>query len=387
MQHICTYRYNLNIGHTGEIMDIFQQIEDYEQLVYFNKPQIGLKAIVCIHSTMLGPALGGCRLYPYQKEEEALKDVLRLAKAMTYKSAAAGLNWGGGKSVIIADPAKINREALFKAMGKFVEGLGGRYIMAEDMNVTPTDLAYAMNHTDHVCGLPSKSGDPSPSTALGVFNGIRAAVKHKLGKDSLSGLKVAIQGLGHVGFNLAKMLFNAGANLYVTDTIRLDEKHNKLMLQLRELHEKQPSVDPGERFCNIVKPEEILFQECDVLAPCAMGAVITSEVVEKLNTGIIAGGANNQIDVAATETLLSKKDILYAPDYVINSGGLITVSQEFGMSETERDHRIANIYDILLNIFHQAKATGCTATEAANKLAETRIRQLGVLPGIFNRAK
>lgn len=349
-------------------MEIFEELKEYEQLVFCNDPKLGLKAIICIHSTALGPALGGCRLFHYSSDEEAIKDVLRLARGMTYKSAVAGLNWGGGKSVIIADPTKINRENIFRAFGSFVEGLNGRYITAEDVNTNPTDMFYINRATDYVVGLSDKSGDPSIATAKGVYHGIKAAAKHHLEADTLQGLRIAVQGLGHVATHLIEMLHREGATLIVTD---LDK--NKCDLAHKSVA------------ATVVAPEEILTQECDIFAPCAMGGVVNEKNVDSLKTKIIAGCANNVLDAPQTEKALIAKGILYAPDYVINAGGLINVTQEFGMSKHDVEHKIQGIYHTLTKVFELAKQHGITNCQAADLVAKHRIHDLKRLGSIFNR--
>jgi leucine dehydrogenase len=273
-------------------MGIFSKMEeyDYEQLVFCQDKSTGLKAIIAIHDTTLGPALGGTRIYDYKTDEEAIIDALRLARGMTYKNAAAGLNLGGGKAVIIGDPKKIKSEALFRAFGRFVEGLNGRYITGEDMNMTQQDAAYINCETNYIVGLETGSGNPSPMTAYGVFKGMQAAVNEVYGSDDLEGKTVAIQGLGAVGKLLAELLHEAGAKLFVTT--RDQAKIDKAVAELG---------------ATAVGQDEIYGIECDVFSPCAIGAIINDKTIEKLKCKIIAGSANNQLAEAKHGDILEEK--------------------------------------------------------------------------------
>ena len=344
-------------------MQVFELAEKmgHEQVVYCHDETVGLKAIVAIHDTTLGPALGGCRFWNYESEQAALVDVLRLSRGMTYKAAVTGLNLGGGKAVIMGDPKKLKSEAFFRTFGRFVNGLGGRYITAEDVNINVDDMEFVSEETDYVTGSRSGSGDPSPITALGVFSGIRASVKHKLGKDSLNGLKVAVQGCGAVGQFLCELLKNEGAKLYVTD---IDESKVRACV---------------ERFeAEAVASESIHALDVDVYAPCALGAVLNDRTIPELKTKIVAGGANNQLEKEDLhgEQLL-KSGILYAPDYVINAGGLINVYHELrGYNEQAARHQATGIYDRLLNIFQEADQHNLPTQMASDKVAERRIASL-----------
>ena len=275
---------------------IFEHIERYgnhEQIVFFQEPSVNLKGIIAIHSTTLGPALGGCRMWPYASEKEALVDVLKLSRGMTYKAAAAGLEQGGGKSVIICDPKKKTPE-LFKAFGRFINSLNGAYITAEDVGTSVEDMKYIRESTPFVTGLPEKlggSGDPSPFTAQSTLVGIKAAVAHKLKRNSLEGLKVAIQGVGHVGVYLAKYLLEEGCRLSISDIFE------KKALQFQEDY---PQVE-------VVHYEKIYDEECDIFSPCALGAVINPKTLARLKCSIIAGAANNQLDTSETEDIIRKK--------------------------------------------------------------------------------
>lgn len=335
--------------------------QDHEQVVFCHDRSTGLKAIIAIHDTTLGPALGGCRLRDYGSQEEALFDVLRLSKGMTYKAAVAGLPLGGGKSVIIGDPAQLKSEPLFRCFGRFINQLGGRYITAEDVNITVEDMNQVAEETEYVAGITTGSGgsgDPSPVTAWGIYSGIRAAVAHRLKKDTLSGLKVAIQGCGSVGRNLARYLHDAGAQLTVAD---ISEKN--LASVLDHINAK------------VVPPESILSQDVDVLAPCALGAILNDQSIPDIRAGIVAGGANNQLldEVRHMQMLIDKK-ILYAPDYVINAGGVINVCSELrGYNPEEARTAASGIFDTLIKIFQEAEASGGNTQKAANQLAEDRI--------------
>ncbi len=333
----------------------------HEQIVFCNDDTVGLKAIIAIHDTTLGPALGGCRFWNYASEEEALSDVLRLSRGMTYKAAVTGLNLGGGKAVIMGDPKKLKSEAFFRTFGRFVNGLGGRYITAEDVNINVDDMEFVSEETNYVTGIRSGSGDPSPITALGVFSGIRAAVKHRLGKDSLSGIRIAIQGCGAVGQHLGELLHAEGAKLFVSD---IDEAKVRRCV---------------ERFhAEAVAPERIHSLEVDVYAPCALGAVLNDKTIPELRTPIVAGGANNQLaqeDVHGAQ--LQKANILYAPDYVINAGGLINVYHELrGYNETAARRQATGIFDRLLNVFAEAERAKIPTQLASDRVAERRIASM-----------
>ncbi|MBX5477336.1 MAG: Glu/Leu/Phe/Val dehydrogenase [Clostridia bacterium] len=343
--------------------------DGHEQVVFCRDEASGLRAIIAIHSTALGPALGGCRMWPYASEEEALFDVLRLSRGMTYKNAAMGLNFGGGKSVIIADPRKDKTEALFRAFGRFVQSLGGRYYTAEDVGINSDDLIYVRQETDYVLGLPEASGDPSPATAFGVFCGIRACLEEAYGSDDPAGRTVAIQGAGHVGYHLAKLLVEAGARVVIADIFE-----DKVRRAVEDLG------------VETVPADAIYDVECDVFAPCALGAVINDETIPRLKCRIVAGSANNQLAEPRHGDRLQELGILYAPDYVINGGGVINVASEFNPGGYNRDHsyrKIAGIGDKLREIFAIARREGIPTYRAADVLAEERIRQIRALDRIF----
>lgn len=350
-------------------MTTFQLLEkhgDHEEVVFCHNKEVGLKAIIAIHNTALGPALGGTRMWPYANEEEALIDVLRLSRGMTYKAATAGLNLGGGKAVIIGDPKTQKSEALFRAFGIFVNSLNGRYITAEDVGTTVKDMEYVFMETPWVTGIPKAfggSGDPSPYTAHGVLCGIKAAAKFHLGATSLKGMRVTVQGLGNVGSNLVKFLVDEAAEVYVSDIDKEKVKQVSDKYNVKSLN-----------------PSEIVTYETDIFAPCALGAVVNDETIGKLKCKIIAGGANNQLAENRHGDILREKNILYAPDYVINAGGLMNVFVELeGYSPERAFDKTRQVYDSLMEVFRVAKAENIPTYQAANRLAESRIRLIGGL--------
>jgi leucine dehydrogenase len=354
-------------------MDLFSKMEeyDYEQLILCQDKSTGLKAIIAIHDTTLGPALGGTRICEYESDEEAIEDALRLARGMTYKNAAAGLNLGGGKAVIIGDPKKIKSEALFRAFGRFVEGLNGRYITGEDMNATQEDASYINCETDYIVGLETGSGNPSPVTAYGVFIGIQAALNEVYGSDDLTGKTVAIQGLGAVGRRLAERLHEAGAKLYVTT--RDKAKIDKAVAELG---------------ATAVGPDEIYGVECDVFSPCARGAIINDKTIEQFKCKIIAGAANNQLAESIHGDMLHEKGILYVPDYIINSGGVINIIDDISGREYNRENAMKNtarIYDSCKKVFEIAKRDNIPTYKAADIMAEERIAAVRKIKKIYNR--
>lgn len=350
---------------------------DHEQVVFCNDPNVGLKAIIAIHNTSLGPALGGTRMWNYKTEDEALIDVLRLSKGMTYKAAAAGLNLGGGKAVIIGDPKTQKTEGLFRAFGQFVNSLNGKYITAEDVGTNVQDMEHIYMETPWVTGIPKDfggSGDPSPYTAHGVLMGIKAAAKEKYGTDSLKGMRVAVQGLGNVGSNLVKYLSEEGAVIIIAD---IDAARTKKV---------------AETFgAKTVSADEILFQECDILAPCALGAIVNDQTITKFKTKVIAGGANNVLAEARHGDQLKELGILYAPDYVINAGGLMNVFVELeGYSPDRAFEKTRKVYDNMTKVFEIAKRDNIGTHTAADRMAEERINTIGRLkqrhPGKSSRA-
>jgi leucine dehydrogenase len=341
---------------------IFEKLSEYryEQLVFCHDKNTGLRAVIAIHDTTLGPALGGCRMWPYETEEEAVVDALRLARGMTYKAAASGLNLGGGKSVILGDPDNDKSEALFRSFGRYVETLGGRYIVAEDVGTSTEDINYIRVETSYVVGVDvtrGGSGDPSPLTALGVAQGMRACAQEVFGSASLERKTVAVQGLGHVGHHLCRLLHEDGANLIVAD-----------------LHPDAVERAVREFGAKPVEPDEILSMPCDILAPCALGAVVNDETLPNFRCSIIAGSANNILAESRHGEALAERGILYAPDYVINAGGLINVADELeGYNKERATKRVMRIYDSIKKIIAIAKRDGVPTYAAADTMALERI--------------
>ncbi|HLW57156.1 MAG TPA: Glu/Leu/Phe/Val dehydrogenase dimerization domain-containing protein [Bacteriovoracaceae bacterium] len=335
----------------------------HEEVVFVQDKNCGLKAIIGIHDTTLGPALGGTRLWPYASEEEALVDVLRLSRGMTYKNAISGLHLGGGKAVIIADP-KDKSEALFRAFGRFVESLNGRYITAEDVNTTVQDIEHIRRETKFVTGVAQEnggSGDPSPYTALGVFRGIEASITKVFGKRELKNKTVAIQGVGAVGFELAKLLAQAEANIIYTDVNERNIERVKTNLPLAKF----------------VSPNEIFSVECDVYSPCALGASINDETIPQLKAKIVCGSANNQLKEDHHGLVLKEKGILYAPDYLVNAGGVMNVSIEFdGWNDSKSRRMVNTIYEKTLEVFQIADEQNLPVNKAADVMAENRIKAM-----------
>ena len=339
---------------------------DHEQVVFCHNKDVGLKAIIAIHNSALGPALGGTRMWNYKTEDEALTDVLRLSKGMTYKAACAGLNLGGGKAVIIGDPKTQKTEALFRAFGRFVNSLNGRYITAEDVGTTVREMEYVFMETPWVTGIPKAfggSGDPSPYTAHGVLMGIKASVKKKLGTDSLKGVRIAVQGLGNVGYHLVEYLSKEQAIVTATDIDK--EKLTKVS---------------GQFGVKAVSPDEIVSVDCDVFSPCAMGAIINDESINKIKAKVVCGGANNQLAEARHGDMLRELGILYAPDYVANAGGLMNVFVELeGYSPDRALDKTVQVYDSLMKVFEIAERDGVGTHTAADRMAEERIKTIGKL--------
>jgi len=345
-------------------MIIFQRMReyDYEELVFFQDRSTNLQAIVAIHNTTLGPALGGCRFWHYTSERAAIDDVLRLARGMTYKASVAGLNLGGGKSVIIGNPKTHKTEALLHAFGRFIHTLKGRYIVAEDVGTDTADMAIIHRETRHVVGLQtarSGSGDPSPVTAYGVLHGMKACTKSVFNKTNLGGLTVAIQGAGHVGCNLAKYLATEGARIIITD-----------------IYKKNAQQVVNEFGAEYVEPEKIYSAKCDVFSPCALGGILDDKNIRKLKCAIVAGSANNQLKADRHGDLLEQHGILYAPDYVINAGGLINVAQELrGYNRSHALHKAARIYNAIARVINIAREERIPTYVAADRMAERRIER------------
>ena len=343
------------------IFDIATEM-GHDQVVFCHDPSTGLKAIIAIHDTTLGPALGGSRFWNYSSEEDAILDVLRLSQGMTYKAAVAGLNLGGGKSVIIGDPEQLKSEAFFRSFGRFVHSLGGRYITAEDVNITVDDMEFVAMETPYFTGIASRpggSGDPSPITALGVFSGLQAAVAYKLRKDNLKGLTVAVQGVGHVGSYLCQYLHEAGAKLIVADI------------------SEERVADMSKKYgAKVVDVNEIHAVQADVFAPCALGAILNTETIPQIKAAVIAGGANNQLqddDVHGKQ--LRDREILYSPDYVINAGGLINVYHELiGYNAEAAKKQACGIYHTMMEVFRTADRDGVPTHVASDRVAEKRLQ-------------
>lgn len=346
-------------------MEIFKYLEkyDYEQVVFCQDESSGLKAIIAIHDTTLGPALGGARMWTYATEEQAIEDALRLARGMTYKNAAAGLNLGGGKTVIIGDPFKDKNEEMFRALGRFIQGLNGRYITAEDVGTTVSDMDIIHEETDYVTGISptfGSSGNPSPVTAYGVYLGMKAAAKEAFGTDQLNGLSIAVQGLGNVAYTLCEYLYKDGAKLIVTD-----------------INPKAVDRVVNDFNAVAVAPEDIYKQDADIFSPCALGAVINDDTIPQLKAKVIAGSANNQLKESKHGDTIHEMGIFYAPDYVINAGGVINVADElYGYNRERAMKRVEAIYDSILKIFEISRRDGIPTYLAANRLAEERIERI-----------
>ncbi len=330
----------------------------HEKVLFVNNEKAGLKAIIAVHNTNLGPAIGGCRLWPYESYDAALFDVLRLSRGMSHKNAVAGLPHGGGKGVIIADPSQ-KTEAMFEAFAEAVNNLGGDYITAEDVNTTCDDALIMLRKTNYICGLPQNSGDPSPFTARGVWQGIKATAKVALGRDSLEGVTVAVQGLGKVGYDLCRYLHKDGAKLIVGN------RSNKAALE--------KAAD--EFGATVVGTNEIMSAECDILAPCALGAILNPTTIPNLRCKAVAGAANNQILDDASGIALKARGIFYAPDFVINGGGVINAAAEVDGPYNEQAvlAKVDNIYNSIEHILSESKKTGEPEGVIATRFAESLI--------------
>ncbi|WP_100655744.1 Glu/Leu/Phe/Val dehydrogenase dimerization domain-containing protein [Alteromonas flava] len=346
-------------------MSVFDhsEFDNHERVAFWHDSKTGLKAIIAVHNTNLGPALGGCRMWPYADSAEALTDVLRLSRGMTYKAAMAELKLGGGKSVIMGDPRQIKTTEMMESMGRFVDSMGGSYFTAEDSGISVDDLQNMAKHSKYIAGINAKfrytgepsDGNPAPSTAYGVYVGLLAAVKHKFNAD-VKGLTVAIQGLGHVGYRLAQHLHQAGANLVVAD-----------------IYPENAERARNEFGATVVAPQEINAVKADVLAPCAMGATINPQSLETIQAQVIAGAANNQLSTESMGEELRKKGILYAPDYVINAGGVIDIyHQRFESNAAAMKTHIERIGDNLADIFARAESEQAATNKIANAIAEER---------------
>ena len=341
-------------------MSVFssRSFDEHEQVLFCRDAATGLRAIIAIHSTALGPALGGCRFWSYGSDVAALEDALRLSRGMTYKNAMAGLSFGGGKSVIMRDPTRGGSATLMQAFGRHIGNLSGRYITAEDVGTSPDDMEEIAKETSHVAGRSDRSGDPSPVTAHGVLAGIRAAAEHRFGNGGLDGVRVAVQGLGSVGMALAGRLHEAGAKLTVTDISEI---------RVAEAAARFGATDVG--------PEGIYDADADIFAPCALGAVLNDGTVPRLRAGIVAGAANNQLAEDRHGEALRARGILYAPDYVINAGGVINISCELA-GPYDPDTALAKVSAIgptLTEVFRRAEAEGLPTNAVADMIARERL--------------
>jgi valine dehydrogenase (NAD+) len=352
-------------------VSVFDLGSSHEQVVFWNDPASGLRAIIAIYSTALGPALGGTRFYPYASEDDALTDVLNLSRAMAYKAACAGLDLGGGKAVIIGDPATDKTEALLRSYGRFVQAVGGRYYTACDVGTYVEDMDVIARECSFVTGRSPAhggAGDSSILTAYGVFQGMRAAAQVAWGSPTLRGRRIGIAGVGKVGHHLVEHLLDDGASVVISDVAR------DAVDRVRVVH---PEVDA-------VDPDALLAQAMDVYAPCALGGALSDETVPELSARIVCGAANNQLAHPGIEKLLEDRGVLYAPDYVVNAGGLIQVADEIeGYSEPRARAKAAAIYDTTLRIFSLAAAEGMPPSVAADRLAERRMEQIGALRRVW----
>jgi leucine dehydrogenase len=351
---------------TPASIDIFSQLQqhDHEKLVFCQDEHTGLKAIIAIHNTVLGPGLGGTRIWNYANDADAINDVLRLSRGMTYKAAISGLNLGGAKAVIIGDAKTIKTEALMRKFGRFVENLNGKYITAEDVNTTTRDMEYVNMETSHVVGLPESmggGGDPSPVTAYGTYMGMKATVKHVYGNESLTGKKVAVQGIGKVGGHLLEHLHKEGAKLYISDI------NEEMLARFAKMYG-----------ATVVSGDDIYSTDAEIFAPCALGAILNTENINKLKCKVIAGAANNQLaDENVHGPMLVEKGIAYAPDFLINAGGLINVYQEhIGYNRDTAFRNTEHIYNVTLDIMKAAEKSGTHTQKAAIEMAEKRIHDI-----------
>ena len=335
---------------------------DHEQLLFCNDNATGLKAIIAVHNTVLGPALGGTRMWQYNNEMDALTDVLRLSRGMTYKNSISGLNLGGGKAVIIGDSRTMKSEAMFRRFGKFVESLAGKYITAEDVGIGTSDMVWVNMETNNVVGLPGKSGDPSPVTAQGVYMGMKACAKEQFGSDSLAGKKVMVQGVGHVGEYLVASLAKEGAKIYISD-----------------IHEDTLKRVASTYGAEVIGINDVYDVDMDIYAPCALGATVNDETLSRLKCSIIAGAANNQLAVEAVHGVkVMEKGIIYAPDYALNAGGVINCYSEVkGLSAEWALDKANDIYSTISNIVKRSKSENIPTYQIANKMAEERIAAIG----------
>jgi glutamate dehydrogenase/leucine dehydrogenase len=355
-------------------VDLFERIsgDGHEQVVFCSDPGSGLRAIIAIHSTALGPALGGTRFYPFPTEAAALEDVLRLARGMTYKAAAAGLDLGGGKAVVIGDPARDKTEPMLRAYARFVDALGGRYVTAEDVGTTQADMDLIRRETPFVTGVSRSlggSGDPSAATAFGLFCALRAVAKHLWGEASLTGRHVAVQGVGKVGANLVRHLVEDRCRVTISD-VNADAV-------ARVAHDFDVDTAPADKIHAV---------ECDVFSPCALGATLNAQTIPELRCAAVAGSANNQLAVPEDAERLAAAGVLYAPDYIVNAGGVVNIAEELRGYHRERAYgNVRMIYDTTLKVIDESVATGVTTATAADRLAEARIAAVGRIAAIRTR--
>ncbi|RBW69029.1 Glu/Leu/Phe/Val dehydrogenase dimerization domain-containing protein [Bacillus taeanensis] len=364
---------------SADTFDMFAKIQEHEQVLFCNDPTTGLKAIIAIHSTTLGPALGGTRMRPYDTFEEALEDALRLSKGMTYKNAAADNDFGGGKGVIIGDPTKDKSPELFRAYGQFIDSLNGRFYTGTDMGTVLDDFVHAHKETNCIAGLPEEyggGGETSIPTALGILYSIQAVANTLWGHENLTGKRFAVQGLGKVGFKVAEHLLEQGADLYVTDVS--DEAVKTIIEKAKKMGGKAVAV----------KGEEIYRSDADLFVPCAIGGIINDQTIEQLKVKGIAGAANNQLLHESHAKVLKEKGILYAPDYIVNSGGAIQVADElYGPNKKRVLSKTKNIYRSILEVLQQSETKNITTVEAANLICEERLNARKIRDSFFSPKK
>jgi leucine dehydrogenase len=348
---------------TSAMGKLIENFNEYEQVVFCNDPSTGLKAIISMHSTVLGPAVGGCRMWNYTSEQEALNDVLRLSRGMTYKNSISGLNWGGGKAVIIGDPKAAKNPEMLKRFGEYVTRLSGNYITAKDVGIGAEDLRNIKKGTKHILGIdgePGSSGDPSPATAWGVYHGMKASAKHAFGTNSLKGLKVALQGLGSVSYYMLEHLAADGAELIGCDIDQacIDRAMKKYKIE-------------------IVKPESIYDVACDIFAPCALGATINSETLPRIKAKVIAGAANNQLATESDGVQVMRRGMTYAPDYAINAGGVMNIYHERaeggGYNKARAFDHVSQIGQTIEKILARSAADKMPSHQVADRMAEERV--------------
>ncbi|WP_051189082.1 Leu/Phe/Val dehydrogenase [Halalkalibacillus halophilus] len=349
-------------GDKNKDLSLIEKMAEHEQVVFCNDPSTNLKAIIAIHSTKLGPAIGGCRMQPYEDFDAALEDALRLSKGMSYKCAAADVDFGGGKAVIIGDPQTEKTPELFRAFGQYVESLHGRFYTGTDMGTTIEDFVHAMKETNHIVGLPEEyggGGDSSIPTAEGVIYGLKATIRMLFGHEELQPVTYAIQGLGKVGFKVAVRLLEEGATIYISDIVQdnVDSLQEHAMKSSGSLH--------------IVDLNDIYHQQADIFIPCALGGIINDATIEQFQFKAIAGSANNQLLKEEHGAELAKRGILYAPDYIINSGGLIQVTDElYGTNKARVLAKTKEIYNTLVEVYKTAERNEVSTVEAANQFCE-----------------